>query len=140
MAREAQASAAVCPLRRACDTSAPMPQGKRAQLSPALPSPAGSLRLLENLEIAGHREFVVGQTLIDLHRLREHLENLLTVAIPPDVERPHDAATYIAVLCKDGFLGVEVLVLRIATPEYLPNRQFRHLIEVHRHRIVFGVG
>src|SRR5579884_1177922 len=54
-----------------------------------------SFGLGQHLDIGRQREEAVLEILIDRHRIRVHLEDLLAVAVAPHVEWPLHAAAYV---------------------------------------------
>jgi hypothetical protein len=80
------------------------------------------LGLRQDLDIARQAEQVVLEVLVDFDRIGVHFVDLLTVAVAPNVERPLHTA-HIPVFGKKGDFLIEVLVLRIAALEDLPDRQ-----------------
>ncbi len=104
---------------------------------------AGLRLLLRFQQFDGGRqqEQIVGDLLVvDLHRSRKNLVNLLAVAVALDGKGPLDAVAGIAVLREMRDLFVPVLGDRIAAEENLPYRKLGDLIEINGGGYIVGVG
>src|SRR5215469_15566407 len=114
-------------MKMAASPSTPMANDsppKRAQARPG-----DLLSLWQYSDVAWQVEQLVTQALVEFHRIREHLVDLLAVALAPDIVRPLHAAV-VAVTREGRHLGIHIVIFLIAALVRLLGGKFRQLIEV----------
>src|SRR5262245_35755834 len=102
-------------------------------------SPFQSL-LAQDLHVGRKCEQVISQIVVNGHLVGENLENLLTITLSSNGERPLDTISHIPILGKYGHFLDAVLGLRVTPVIDLAYRKLSALIEVDLDRAIFAVN